>query len=316
MAENLDPGGAPVTVGNVSLITPGLTGVAQSHAPGTPGMRAAESPTETLDAALAAEELESQETVELTDTQELDAFATPTRSTSYDEPAIQVDVPAPGDEWGQVLLASDESGGLTWNFAVPTSDAPNLRAGAADADSTAVISGVYTKPGWKRLEEAEAEAAELKDRYQATPVTAKLDEVLRCIEGDPSTDVLHFSVHGQCDPSGIQDGLVLVDGKTLDPIVVMGTRFTSPRFVFLNAGMAAAFLYAGAAAVVAPLWSIDDKVARKLASDFYEAAFSGQSPADMLRSQRADFKRDSQPASSTCMAYQFFGHPDMHLVRS
>lgn len=200
----------------------------------------------------------------------------------------------------------------------------------ADADSMAVISGVYTKPGWKRLEEAEAEAAELKDRYQATPVTAKLDEVLRCIEGDPSTDVLHFSVHGQYDPSGIQDGLVLVDGKTLDPIVVKGTRFTSPRFVFLNAcqvgqgyevlgdyaGLAASFLYAGAAAVVAPLWAIDDKMARKLASDFYKAAFSGQSPADILRSQRADFKRDSQPESSTCMAYQFFGHPDMHLVRS
>lgn len=201
---------------------------------------------------------------------------------------------------------------------------------SASARSMAVVFGVYAKPGWKRLKEAEAEAADLQSSYQALPVNADSDAVLKCITGDPPADVLHFSVHGQYDPSGIQDGLVLVDGRTLDPMVVKGSRFESPRFVFLNAcqvgqgyevlgdyaGMAAAFLYAGAAGVVAPLWSIDDALARRLACDFYKAAFEGAAPADLLRTKRADFRVDLHPASSTYIAYQFFGHPDMLLERT
>jgi CHAT domain len=201
---------------------------------------------------------------------------------------------------------------------------------SAGARSMAVVFGVYAKPGWRRLKEAEAEAADLQSSYEALPVNADSDAVLKCITGDPPADVLHFSVHGQYDPSGIQDGLVLVDGRTLDPMVVKGSRFESPRFVFLNAcqvgqgyevlgdysGMAAAFLYAGAAGVVAPLWSIDDALARQLACDFYKAAFEGAAPADLLRMKRADFRADLHPASSTYIAYQFFGHPDMLLERT
>jgi hypothetical protein len=129
LAENLDPGGAPVTVGNVTLITPGLTGVADTYLPGTPGMRAAESATETLDAALAEERVEPQETVALTETQEVDVGVAQTRSTSYDEPAIQLEAPDPGDGWGQVVLAVDESGALTWNFGLSREDAKPLRGG-------------------------------------------------------------------------------------------------------------------------------------------------------------------------------------------
>ncbi len=71
MAVPLDPSGVPIQVGNVILITPDLAGSAESYLPTAPGMRAAESPTEALDAALAAEGFQAQETVELTDTQEM-----------------------------------------------------------------------------------------------------------------------------------------------------------------------------------------------------------------------------------------------------
>jgi CHAT domain-containing protein len=161
--------------------------------------------------------------------------------------------------------------------------------------------------------EAEAEAADLQSTYGALPVNADSETVLKCIKGDPPADVLHFAVHGQYDPSGIQDGLVLVDGRALDPMVVKGNTFASPPFVFLNAcqvgmgnevlgdyaGMASAFLYAGAAGVVAPFWSIDDARARRLALHFYQEVFSGTAPADLLRRERASFRADPRPSSST-----------------
>lgn len=202
---------------------------------------------------------------------------------------------------------------------------------SAEAGSMAVISGVYgQQPGWKRLPEAEAEAAELTGDYGAVDVAAEMDAVLKCLKGDPAADVLHFCVHGQCDPTGVQDGLVLTDGKALDPWRVKGVEFKAPVFVFLNAcqvgqgyellgdyaGLADAFLFAGAAGVIAPLWSIDDALSRELAIEFYERAFAGSVPADVLRERRAQFTEESAPTSSTFMAYQFFGHPDMRLERS
>jgi hypothetical protein len=201
---------------------------------------------------------------------------------------------------------------------------------SATANSIAVVFGRYDRPNWQRLMEAEAEAADLQSSYHALPVNADSETVLRCIKGHPPADVLHFAVHGNYDPSGELDGLVLVDGRTLDPMVVKGNTFQSPVFVFLNAcqvgtgdrvlgdyaGMAAAFLYAGAAGVVAPLWSIDDAQARRLALDFYEAVFSGTAPADLLRRERSNFTDDPRPTSSTYIAYQFFGHPDLRLARN
>ena len=113
--------------------------------------------------------------------------------------------------------------------------------------------------------------------------------------------------------------------------MVKGARLTSGPFVFLNAcqvgsgnevlgdyaGMAASFLYAGAAAVVAPLWSIDDGVARTIAEHFYEQAFAGIAPAEILRSERASFGAGATtPTSSASLAYQFFGHPSLRLRRT
>ena len=123
------------------------------------------------------------------------------------------------------------------------------------------------------------------------------------------------------------DGLILIDGSTLDPIVVLGTPLHGRPFVFLNAcqvaqgdqllgdqaGLAAAFLSAGASAVIAPLWSIDDQLARQIAARFYERALRGDPPAEIMRSERAAFLDDPATVSSTYMAYQYFGHPGLRL---
>ena len=164
-------------------------------------------------------------------------------------------------------------------------------------DGMVVISGRYEQPGWSRLEHAEAEAAALVERYHAIGVDAVTDKVVGCLLGNPAADVLHFSLHGKYDPGSAKQGLVLVDGDVIDPLVVKGGSLTEAPLVFLNAcqvgsgqetlgdyaGLAESFLFAGASAVVAPLWSIDDGVASALAERFYTRAFDGDTVAEIVR---------------------------------
>lgn len=136
MPEQLDPFGNQVVVGNVTLTTPGLSGVAESYLPAadgtrSPGMRAAEMTTTALDRALSDEHVESQETVEITGGAEVPMGAGPTRSTGYGEPAIVAEVPGAGEDWGQVLLYTDESGVTTWNFPVDDENRVDTVRGAA-----------------------------------------------------------------------------------------------------------------------------------------------------------------------------------------
>jgi CHAT domain-containing protein len=194
--------------------------------------------------------------------------------------------------------------------------------------SVAVVSGVYDLPGWNRLREAEGEAADLDQSLGAAKVDASSEKVFECLEGDPPADLLHFAVHGIYDPNGVQDGLMLIDGETLDPLQVEGLDLGRAPFVFLNAcqvgagnqilgdsaGMAAAFLAAGASGVVAPLWSVKDTLARQIAKDFYAATKAGTaSPAAALRQARKGFQAEAKPQSATWLAYQFFGHPALKL---
>jgi len=196
-----------------------------------------------------------------------------------------------------------------------------------EVDGVAVVAGVYDRPGWSRLVEAEGEAAEIAQRYGGTIVNAAPETVLRCLGGNPRADLLHFAMHGIYDPVSVMDGLVLVDGTTLDPLQVKGLPLAEMPFVFLNAcqvgngnrilgdyaGMAEAFLYAGASGVVAPLWAVPDGTARALSRTFYERVFAGEAVAEVLRRARASETEASEGA--TALAYVFYGHPSLRLVR-
>jgi hypothetical protein len=191
----------------------------------------------------------------------------------------------------------------------------------------AAVSGVYALPGWQRLADAEAEAADIVRVYKATPVDATIGGILDLLQGRPVADVIHFAVHGTYDAEEAKDGLILVDGSALDPLAVRGIALRGHPFVFLNAcqvgrgdqilgdhaGLAAAFLFAGASGVIAPLWSIDDKLARDIAVRFYERAMRGEPPAEVMRTERVAFRDAPETTSSTYMAYQFFGHPGLRL---
>jgi hypothetical protein len=118
MPTTLDPSGNAVEVDGIVLRTPGLEGHAEAHLPGSPGMRGAEDVRPALEAAMRNEGLREEESVELGATVEVAVAAGGTRSTSHAEPAIEMEVSAPNPQWGQFVLASDEAGVMTWNFAV------------------------------------------------------------------------------------------------------------------------------------------------------------------------------------------------------
>ncbi|MCH7667474.1 MAG: CHAT domain-containing protein, partial [Acidobacteria bacterium] len=213
-----------------------------------------------------------------------------------------------------------------WILAPGISATPPIRH---SVENMSVVAGLYQDPKWSRLKQAEEEAKELETEYDAHFVDAKLISVLEAIEGKPRADLLHMAIHGKYDPGGLENGLVLIDG-TLDPDTLKGSTMRRPLFVFLNAcqvgtgdavlsdygGIAAAFLHLGAAAVIAPLWSIKDSHAQQIALNLYKGIHDPEQPnrpATLLRLERRKFKSAEPPVSSTFMAYQFFGHPALVL---
>ncbi|MGW8368191.1 MAG: CHAT domain-containing protein, partial [Gammaproteobacteria bacterium] len=163
-------------------------------------------------------------------------------------------------------------------------------------------------------------------RSLTTALNASMDKLLPWLRSNPDAQLIHFSVHGKWGNTGIKDGIGLVDGKMLDPSVVRQSKLVGHPFIFLNAcqvgqgqtvlgdygGMAEAFLKAGAAAVVAPLWSVDDESANAVAERFYAAIDSGKNPGELVRRERLNFV--AHPTSATSLAYQFFGHPAMRMA--
>jgi hypothetical protein len=232
------------------------------------------------------------------------------------EPPLDADVPP-------FLAAQCDVGRWVFGSRRPTLPPPL----AVDAHHVAVVCGVYPDTAW-RLVDAEEEANAIVTRWHAASVNAAAASVLECLKGTPPAGVLHFAVHGTYAPEGVLEGLILVDGERLDPMVVKGCALRGAPFVFLNAcqvgssnevlgdysGMAEAFLHAGAAAVVAPLWSIDDAAAKDLALRFYARVFGdGVPPATVLRDERRAYAGPGSDGAATRLAYQFFGHPALVL---
>jgi hypothetical protein len=196
-----------------------------------------------------------------------------------------------------------------------------------EADSMAVVWGTYEA---NPLVHAEQEAADLERRYGAVGVEARKRPVLDCLKGTPPADIVHFAVHGTFDYTGTLDGILIVDSTSLSPFSVRGVRTSAARVVFLNAcqlgqarrifgayaGMAAAFLGIQVGAVIAPLWKVDDSVAREVASGFYEAVLGpgGISPAEYFRRQRAATWSNGRSPDGTRLAYLFYGHPRLRVT--
>ena len=112
---DLEADGTPVMIDDVEVVSPGLTGTVEVYYPGAAGLRGPEDASDLLLAALDAADMQDQLTVEITDqAEEPEAASSPARSTSRGEAGLTITVPGPGTGLGQVLLAVDESGTLSW----------------------------------------------------------------------------------------------------------------------------------------------------------------------------------------------------------
>ncbi len=204
----------------------------------------------------------------------------------------------------------------------PPTDRP-LRE--TEVDTIAVVNGHYTE-GWEDLVHAREESEFLRDNYSAEIIDAKAADIIALLRREPSSTVLHFAMHGKADAGGYQEGLQTTDNQPIGAYEVEGNPLSRTPFVFLNAcqvaaaegllgdysGIAAAFLKSGACGVIAPLWKIDDAIAKNIALALYEKALrNNEAPAAILRDERAAWV--SAPTSSTFLAYQFWGHPSLRL---
>jgi hypothetical protein len=230
-------------------------------------------------------------------------------------------LPEPIDETVPGWLAAQTVVGR-WPLLAGGGLAPPTHA-PIEVRSSTVVSGVYIPP----LEWAEEEATRLIQAYGSDAVSATLPELVALLERGGDSELLHFAVHGRYQPGTTEDGLYLADDTVLGPDVVMGAELRRQPLVFLNAcqvgsgeqvlgdyaGLAAAFLRADASSAVAPLWSVDDELAMRVATGFYAAAFEGEPPAEYLRRKRAS--ADGTPDARTYLAYQFFGHPRHTISR-
>ncbi len=115
MAEQLRPDGE-VFVEDVRIVTPNMTGVVEVQRPQDPGMRGEELTTDEFFAALEAADVQEQLSVVISE-HEATAPSEGTRSVGAGDD-IELEVPAPGDGFGQVLLYAAENGTLSWHLPV------------------------------------------------------------------------------------------------------------------------------------------------------------------------------------------------------
>lgn len=252
------------------------------------------------------------------------------------------------------LLLLSEEPFVPWELALESKDSPFLAARARvgrwmlpkDGEDSpwppaeirirraALVSGRYS--GADDLPKAREEVRAIGDHLrevgpstQITNVEADDEIMLAYLSRQPEDNLLHFAVHGSFDPSSHQDSIIATGGEPLHALAVRSLDLPGRPVVFLNAceagrgmklldlsaGMAESFLTAGASAVIAPLWTIDDDIAHDVSIALYRATLNGNEGlpvAEFLRTQLERFVRGTM--SPTSVAYRFFGHPECRLT--
>ncbi len=246
-----------------------------------------------------------------------------------DEPWIPWELVKPYDDG-----VDDDFFCLQYDFSRWVSDGAGPTA-EIDVDSLACIA-----PTDSRLAEAQAErnfVRELAGRFGLTdrsPEEAQRDLVEVLLEGDAPVKLWHFACHGNYDAEAPGNSpIILEHGQRLRPNDLVGraqARLSADRpLVFLNAcrvgqgGLSLTGLGGWAAvlvgrcrvgALIAPLWSVDDKAARTFAEAFYRAA---QEPGVTLAAAVRRARRETQeahPGDPTYLAYSLYAHPNARMT--
>ncbi len=143
-------------------------------------------------------------------------------------------------------------------------------------------------------------------------------------------DVLHLATHGVVDSADfLFSYLKLAPGHGLDGRLetqeILDLELSGTRLVVLSAcgagqgqlthgdeflGMVRAFLVAGSAAVISPLWAVDDAAGRALMAAFYTALGDGHDPSSALRQAQLALRAGGEWESPYFWAsFTFTGDP-------
>ena len=194
-----------------------------------------------------------------------------------------------------------------------------------------VIAPVYV--GAKALDAASDEAKFVCENFFGVKIEPADPLTLEATVMEGNRNLLHFACHGASNVGGIgQQVLELQDGASIDstivngmPGLVSGVGKGKP-LVFLNActvgqpvlafsgvgGFANTFLGLGASAVIAPLWNVDDGIAKEIAVDFYRTLKDDPNRhlADIIRDIRSRaYQTGTTRGRDTYAAYCFYGDP-------
>ena len=145
--------------------------------------------------------------------------------------------------------------------------------------------------------------------------------------------VIHYAGHAEQDRASKESALLLAERGRLSAEMIRKLVRGRP-FVFLNAcgsdrpsepgrraalpwpvceGLAAAFVAAGARAVIGTRWEVGDQASAEMAALFYERALQGAPIGEALRQARVRF-RQQRPGDATWAAFVLYGDPCLSLV--
>lgn len=192
-----------------------------------------------------------------------------------------------------------------------------------------VVVPTYPNP----LQHAAQEGEMVRSNFQGTLIAPATYEQLTGALGARSVSLVHFACHGRTDPAKGQF-IVLDNREELYAVSASGSAqflkgFSAQPLVFLNAceagrqeislsgpqGFAPVFTDLGATAVIAAIWSVEDKVAGKIAQTLYERIMQGGDVLLATELQRLRELAYSVPAGQTnsatdsYAAYCFYGDP-------
>lgn len=207
----------------------------------------------------------------------------------------------------------------------------------------AIMAGMYNGAnGLSPLPKAVQEAAALAQNYRslpAVPLQSTLNDFRLLLNASLTlnfepiggAEAVHLVGHGEVDPSRPGDAaLYLSSGQPLTPLFFLHSKLGAEHkpFIFLNAcmvgtggellgqfgGFPGACLHGGFTGLIAPLWAVNDDVAKTFALAFYEQALTngtGRPVAEVLRDLRANYTSGSPVP--TYLAYVYYGNPFLTL---
>jgi len=217
------------------------------------------------------------------------------------------------------------------------------------ATDVVAVFGDYSNTAQAQLPFAKKEAEYLETKRQGIPYSADRSTIVKILSNIQTTPggavlaprILHFAGHGEAARPGTPASfIVLNDGTNLSGTYFLNAPALKQHrpLVFLNAcqlaaaapslgqpgGFAVILVRARCAAVVAPLWSVNDEVAYDVATHFYDAILekgtARRSPGEAIwQARQPRFSdvaiKDPAPGApatrrtATRLAYIVYGHP-------